>query len=37
MNVNIWDVTETVEQLILGGRTFSPERLADTGVPLDQL
>jgi 3-phenylpropionate/trans-cinnamate dioxygenase ferredoxin reductase subunit len=37
MNVNVWDVTETVEQLILGGRTFSPDRLADTGIPLDQL
>ena len=37
MNVNVWDVTEAVEQLILGGRTFTPDRLADTGVPLDQL
>ncbi len=37
MNVNIWDVTDSVEQLILGGRTYSLDRLADTGVPLDQL
>ena len=37
MNVNVWDVTEAVEQLILGGRTVNPDRLADTGVPLDQL
>ena len=33
MNVNVWDVTEAVEQLILAGRTVSPDRLADPGVP----
>ncbi|MBD0322592.1 MAG: FAD-dependent oxidoreductase, partial [Aldersonia sp.] len=35
MNVNVWDVTDTVKQLISSGRPVDPDRLADPSVPLD--
>ena len=34
MNVNIWDVTESIELLIASGRQVDPGRLADSDVPL---
>ncbi|UNO42118.1 FAD-dependent oxidoreductase [Streptomyces sp. MST-110588] len=37
MNVNVWDVTETLQNLIRSGRPLDPERLADPEVPLDSL
>jgi 3-phenylpropionate/trans-cinnamate dioxygenase ferredoxin reductase subunit len=37
MNVNIWDVNETVQQLIRSGAGIDPRALADTDVPLDGL
>jgi 3-phenylpropionate/trans-cinnamate dioxygenase ferredoxin reductase subunit len=35
MNVNIWDVTDTLQQLVRSARTVDPERLADPSVPLE--
>ncbi|MGK5642002.1 NAD(P)/FAD-dependent oxidoreductase [Streptomyces sp. URMC 126] len=37
MNVNVWDVTESVQRLIRSGARPDPEALADPGVPLDSL
>ncbi|MEU3251493.1 FAD-dependent oxidoreductase [Streptomyces sp. NPDC006997] len=37
MNVNVWDVTETVQRLIRGQAQVSTEALADPHVPLDSL
>jgi 3-phenylpropionate/trans-cinnamate dioxygenase ferredoxin reductase component len=37
MNVNVWDVTETVQGLIRSGRQIDPDALADPSVPLDSL
>ena len=37
MNVNVWDVNETVQRLIRSERVVSREELADPGVPLDAL
>ncbi len=37
MNVNVWDVGEAVQALVRGGRTVDPDRLADPGIPLDQV
>jgi 3-phenylpropionate/trans-cinnamate dioxygenase ferredoxin reductase component len=37
MNVNVWDVTEAVQDLVRGGRPVDPARLADPGIPLDQV
>lgn len=34
MNVNVWDVTEQIQQLIRSGRPVDPERLSDPTVPL---
>ncbi|MET9222238.1 NAD(P)/FAD-dependent oxidoreductase [Streptomyces sp. NPDC088197] len=34
MNVNVWDVTEPIQQLIRSGRAVDPERLSDPAVPL---
>jgi 3-phenylpropionate/trans-cinnamate dioxygenase ferredoxin reductase subunit len=36
MNVNVWDVTDQVKELIRSGRQVDPERLANPDVPLDQ-
>jgi 3-phenylpropionate/trans-cinnamate dioxygenase ferredoxin reductase subunit len=37
MNVNVWDVTGTIETLITSRRQVDPCRLADASVPLDDL
>ncbi|MFE5868891.1 NAD(P)/FAD-dependent oxidoreductase [Streptomyces roseifaciens] len=37
MNVNVWDVTETLQKLIRSGAPLDPEALADPAVPLDAL
>jgi hypothetical protein len=34
MNVNVWDVTEQIQQLIRSGRQVDPEALSDPSVPL---
>ncbi len=34
MNVNVWDVSDTIQDLIRSGRTVDTARLADPGVPL---
>jgi 3-phenylpropionate/trans-cinnamate dioxygenase ferredoxin reductase subunit len=37
MNVNVWDVNETVQKLIASGADVDLDKLADTAVPLDSL
>ncbi|MGR8010668.1 NAD(P)/FAD-dependent oxidoreductase [Streptomyces hypolithicus] len=37
MNVNVWDVTDTVQALIRGGAQVDPDVLADPSVSLDSL
>jgi len=37
MNVNVWDVNEAVQDLVRGGQAVDPARLADPGIPLDQV
>jgi 3-phenylpropionate/trans-cinnamate dioxygenase ferredoxin reductase subunit len=37
MNVNVWDVTGSIEKLITSRRQVDPARLADASVPLDNL
>ncbi|WP_232791729.1 NAD(P)/FAD-dependent oxidoreductase, partial [Amycolatopsis sp. M39] len=37
MNVNVWDVTDPIKALIRSGKAVDPERLADPGVPLEDL
>lgn len=37
MNVNVWDVTETIQALIRSGHRVDAARLADLDVPLDTL
>jgi 3-phenylpropionate/trans-cinnamate dioxygenase ferredoxin reductase subunit len=37
MNVNVWDVTKGIEELIRSGRPVDPARLADRTVPLEAL
>ncbi|MFF8502035.1 NAD(P)/FAD-dependent oxidoreductase [Streptomyces anulatus] len=37
MNVNVWDVTETIQELIRERRQHDPEALGDPSVPLDSL
>jgi 3-phenylpropionate/trans-cinnamate dioxygenase ferredoxin reductase subunit len=34
MNVNVWDVTDTVQALIRSGQQIDPASLADVGIPL---
>lgn len=34
MNVNVWDVTDRIKELILAGEPVDPDRLADTSSPL---
>ena len=36
MNVNIWDVTDNMQDLRGSGKTTNPARLADPAVPLDE-
>ncbi|MEU5368394.1 FAD-dependent oxidoreductase [Streptomyces sp. NPDC005951] len=37
MNVNVWDVTETIQELIRARQQHDPEALADPSIPLDSL
>ena len=37
MNVNVWDVTEPIQELIRSGRKLDPARLADPDVPLAEV
>ncbi|MEU1597817.1 FAD-dependent oxidoreductase [Streptomyces sp. NPDC005708] len=37
MNVNVWDVTDRIQDLIRARTVVSPEALADPGVPLESL
>ncbi|MFI8290069.1 NAD(P)/FAD-dependent oxidoreductase [Streptomyces sp. ms191] len=37
MNVNVWDVTESIQRLIRSGAPVDPDALADPSVPLDGL
>jgi 3-phenylpropionate/trans-cinnamate dioxygenase ferredoxin reductase subunit len=37
MNVNIWDVSDAIQDLVSDGRQVDPARLADPGVPLDEV
>ncbi|MBI0380997.1 FAD-dependent oxidoreductase, partial [Streptomyces albiflaviniger] len=37
MNVNVWDVTESIQRLIRGGQRLDPAALADPAVPLTSL
>jgi 3-phenylpropionate/trans-cinnamate dioxygenase ferredoxin reductase subunit len=37
MNVNVWDVTDPIQELIRSGRAVDTERLVDTDVPLEEL
>jgi 3-phenylpropionate/trans-cinnamate dioxygenase ferredoxin reductase subunit len=37
MNVNVWDVTESIQRLISQGRMVDHRRLADPDIPLDEL
>ncbi|WP_033213181.1 NAD(P)/FAD-dependent oxidoreductase [Kitasatospora phosalacinea] len=37
MNVNVWDVTDPIRELVRSGRPVDPGRLADPAVPLDEL
>jgi 3-phenylpropionate/trans-cinnamate dioxygenase ferredoxin reductase subunit len=37
MNVNVWDVTDSIKNLIRSGKTVDPDRLADLTVPLDDM
>ncbi|MFE4975148.1 NAD(P)/FAD-dependent oxidoreductase [Kitasatospora sp. NPDC056651] len=37
MNVNVWDVTDPIRELVRSGRVVDTKALADPGVPLDAL
>ncbi|GAA3043183.1 FAD-dependent oxidoreductase [Kitasatospora albolonga] len=37
MNVNVWDVTDPIRDLVRSGRTVDPDQLADPAVPLDRI
>ena len=37
MNVNVWDVTEPIQELIRSRKRVDPDRLRDEGVPLEEL
>ena len=37
MNVNVWDVNESVQRLIRSRTVIDPARLVDPAVPLEQL
>ena len=37
MNVNVWDVNESIQQLVRSGIPVDPARLADPSVPLTEL
>ncbi|MFI9330334.1 NAD(P)/FAD-dependent oxidoreductase [Kitasatospora sp. NPDC052868] len=37
MNVNVWDVTDPIRELVRSGRAVDPDALADPAVPLSDL
>ncbi|MEV6653845.1 FAD-dependent oxidoreductase [Streptomyces sp. NPDC051219] len=37
LNVNVWDVTESIQRLIRSGGQVDPDALADPGIPLSSL
>jgi len=37
MNVNVWDVTDSIKNLIRSGHSVTAGALADAGTPLDDL
>ncbi|WP_457034023.1 NAD(P)/FAD-dependent oxidoreductase [Kitasatospora sp. P5_F3] len=37
MNVNVWDVTDPIRELVRSGRQVDPDALADPAVPLDRV
>lgn len=37
MNLNVWDVTDEIKELIVSGRVVDPARLADPDVPLSEV
>jgi len=37
MNVNTWDVANSIQQLVRSARPVDPDRLADPGIPLAEL
>jgi 3-phenylpropionate/trans-cinnamate dioxygenase ferredoxin reductase component len=37
MNVNVWDVNDAIQDLVRGGQAVDPVKLADPGIPLDQV
>jgi 3-phenylpropionate/trans-cinnamate dioxygenase ferredoxin reductase component len=37
MNVNVWDVNDAIQDLVRGGQAVDPAKLADPGIPLDQV
>lgn len=37
MNVNVWDVTESIQKLVKAARPVDPDALGDPSVPLDSL
>jgi 3-phenylpropionate/trans-cinnamate dioxygenase ferredoxin reductase component len=37
MNVNVWDVTQPIQELIRAGRTVNQDRLGDPSVPLGEV
>jgi len=37
MNVNVWDVTDAIRELVRGGRPVDPDALANPAIPLETL
>jgi 3-phenylpropionate/trans-cinnamate dioxygenase ferredoxin reductase subunit len=37
MNVNVWDVVDPIRALVTSGRTVDVTRLADPGIPLEDV
>jgi 3-phenylpropionate/trans-cinnamate dioxygenase ferredoxin reductase subunit len=37
MNVNVWDVNDAVQSLIRRGTPVDTDRLANPGIPLDEV
>jgi 3-phenylpropionate/trans-cinnamate dioxygenase ferredoxin reductase subunit len=37
MNVNVWDVTDPIQELVRSGRVVDPARLTDPDVSLEEL
>ena len=36
VNVNVWDVNDTIQAIVRGGRAVDAARLADVDVPLEE-